>query len=360
VLGSALKFTNSSIQLNLLDQTVSSNAFFTGSPAFTNGVKKYGDGNAKGVASFLNGLVVGQGQYLNSQGQPSSYDVLQSSVYNNYTYQITVEREIAKYRQALLNLLHPTGMKVLGRYKMSSEGDFDNYLHAVVYNRGDTLYFYTNTNSSNAVMRTDFSNTSTNTVTFYNIGVGTNIADFVLANSSVFLGPTNGPDIYSKVQSVDYANNKITLSESIFLTYGNVAHATGNTGTSTINITSVYTNSYNIVNNGMYSNTAYPLKDIIFVGDNIQVANAANLLQKYTHTVQSVDAVAGIITLTTNLSANINSNVAVSRTFSAGGSVANKQQVRIYGSVGTQYFPELVTENGQSMITEDGNLILLD
>ena len=71
----------------------------------TNGYKNYGDGTAKATASFLNGLVVSQGQYLTTQGQPSGFDVLQSTVYNNFTYQIT------KYREVLLNLLHPTGMK---------------------------------------------------------------------------------------------------------------------------------------------------------------------------------------------------------------------------------------------------------
>jgi len=253
-----------------------------------------------------------------------------------------------------LNLLHPTGMKVIGRYKSVSEQYFNNALHSVVMNRGDTLQYYTNQNSSNAVMGTDFSNTSTDIVKFYNIGVGTNIANFIFANSSIYLGPTNGPDLYSKVKTIDYANNQIQLTESIFLTYANVAHATGSNGSSTINITSVYTDSYNIVNNGAYSNTAYPLKDIIFAGDQILVANNT------AKTVQSINYVTGTITLTSSLTANVNSNVAVARTFSAGGTLANKQQVRIYGNIGTQYFPELVTENGQSLMTEDENLILLD
>ena len=46
----------------------------------SNGIRIYGDGRAKANASFLNGLVLSQGQYLNKQGQPSSYDVLQSSI----------------------------------------------------------------------------------------------------------------------------------------------------------------------------------------------------------------------------------------------------------------------------------------
>ena len=90
----------------------------------SNGIRIYGDGRAKANTSFLNGLVLSQGQYLNKQGQPSSYDVLQSSIYNNFTYQITVEKEIAKYRDILLNLLHPSGMKVLGRYSLRSNASF--------------------------------------------------------------------------------------------------------------------------------------------------------------------------------------------------------------------------------------------
>jgi hypothetical protein len=90
------------------------------------GVRTYGDGKAKANASFLNGLVISQGQYLDKQGQPSSFNVLQSTKYNNYTYQISVEKEIAKYRDILLNLLHPTGMKMIGRYVLNSNTSFQS------------------------------------------------------------------------------------------------------------------------------------------------------------------------------------------------------------------------------------------
>jgi hypothetical protein len=89
------------------------------------GVKTYGDGTAKATAKFLNGLTISGGQYLNTQGQPSGFDVLQSTKYNNYTYQITVEKEIAKYRDILLNLLHPTGMQIIGRYAIKAEAKFN-------------------------------------------------------------------------------------------------------------------------------------------------------------------------------------------------------------------------------------------
>jgi len=89
------------------------------------GVRIYGNGLAKANASFLNGLVIGQGQYLDKKGQPSSFSVLQSQIYNNYTYVITVEKEISKYRDILLNLLHPSGMQMLGRYSLKSTANFN-------------------------------------------------------------------------------------------------------------------------------------------------------------------------------------------------------------------------------------------
>ena len=88
------------------------------------GVRIYGNGLAKANASFLNGLVIGQGQYLDKKGQPSSFSVLQSQIYNNYTYVITVEKEISKYRDILLNILHPSGMQMLGRYSLKSTANF--------------------------------------------------------------------------------------------------------------------------------------------------------------------------------------------------------------------------------------------
>jgi len=100
----------------------------------SSGVRRYGDGNARANALFLNGLVVSQGQYLNSRGKPSSSDVLQSKIYNNFTYIISVEKEIEKYREILLNLLHPTGMNFLGRYVLRSNTDYqlDTYSCLVI------------------------------------------------------------------------------------------------------------------------------------------------------------------------------------------------------------------------------------
>ena len=89
------------------------------------GVRNYGDGNARASTKYLNGLVIGQGQYLTSSGQLSSYDVLQSKDYNNFTYQITVEKAISDYRSTLLNLLHPSGINLIGRFALKSNTTVD-------------------------------------------------------------------------------------------------------------------------------------------------------------------------------------------------------------------------------------------
>ena len=109
------------------------------------------------------------------------------------------------------------------------------------------------------------------------------------------------------------------------------------------------TGSYDIVNNGNYSNTRNKLEDIVFTGDTIRINNANN----DTIQVSNVNYGTGVITLSGNLTGNA-SNVllSVKRTLST-------RAIRIFGPVGIQFYPELTTEDGQSLITEDDRLIIL-
>jgi hypothetical protein len=312
----------------------------------TSGYKNYGDGNAKGTASFLNGLVISQGQYLNTQGQPSSFDVLQSKIYNNYTYQITVEKEIAKYRDVLLNLLHPTGTNLLGRYALKANADY--YFHGQEgLSQGKTLADYTGYPGSSVTMVTDFTNKSNNILQFNDLA-GANIEEFIFANSRIEVAPVNGPNIISEIVSVDSVSNIVTLTSNTWLTFGNVAYAGGIANSNAINILSL-TGAYDIVNYGNYSNTAYPLKDIVYAGDTILVEN------NYPKTVSHVDYTTGngIIYLTSNLDYPFLSLLSVNRTLAA------QTSVRIYGPVGLQYIPQLATESGDILTTEAGEIILL-
>jgi hypothetical protein len=357
---------NTALQLNILNKNIhmipaGSSAAYPGNVSTylasdgkvytrnynTSGLITYGDGNAKGTAQFLNGLVISQGQYLSSRGQPSSFDVLQSDVYNNFTYQVTVSKEIAKYREVLLNLLHPTGMKVIGRFAMNSNNSV-NFHGVEGVNQGKTLQDYTGYPASSVTMVTDFTNRSNNTIKFNNLA-NANLASFVYSNSYIQIIPLNGPNIHAEVNSINYVANTVTLKTNTWLTFGNVAFVSANTTSNVINILSV-TKNYDIINNGNYSNTAYPIKDIVYAGDRILIgSNTSN-----TRTVTAVDWVGGKIYLSSN--ANIttsNTLMAVNRTFS------NETNVTIFGPLGTQYIPQLTTEDGQILTTEDGSIILL-
>jgi hypothetical protein len=235
------------------------------------GVITYGDGTAKANAVFVNGLVSGTGQYIGTRGQLSSFDVLQSQDYNNYTYQITLEKEISNYRDILLNLLHPTGTKVLGRFVMPSDA-LDNFTIDSVTNQGHTLGFYTGDPGSYVTMEANFNNASNNIVKF-NALVGANLANIVSSNSKLVMTDIHGFTITSEVISVTSGNsNTVTLTNNTWLSYANVAYVTADAGDNVINITSL-TDSYDIINNGNYTDPNNPLGDILHIGDTVLVAN---------------------------------------------------------------------------------------
>jgi molybdopterin-binding protein len=365
------KINISGKNIHMVTQNVAYNEYYN-----SYGVRNYGDGKALATASFLNGLVIGQGQYLNSSGQPSSYDVLQSSTYNNYTYEITVQKEIAKYREVLLNLLHPSGMQVLGRYALNANDKFDTTVTEALF-QGVPLPHYTGTNASGVSMSANFSSFASNTVTFTNLA-GADIASFIFsnqvgyANSIIQIETPHGPNVRSEVWGITAAfedlsldigsedlaaesgaedllteNAYVNLKESYWLTFPNVAVVTANSGSNTINIVTL-TGSYDIINDGAYSNTMYPLMDIVYAGDLVQVNNTV-------YTVSSVNYTGGTITVANNFTSNANGFLSVNRTLTA-----SDGEVVIYGPLGLAYTPELTTEDGQLLITEDGNILILD
>lgn len=319
------------------------------------GYINYGDGSAKATAKFLNGLVVSQGQYLNQQGQPSSFSVLQNDQYNNYTYELTVSKEIEKYRSVLKNLLHPSGMHIVGRMVDRVEVYNNTSLQEALY-VGRPFYATVGgigETGATATMVANFDNASNNIIQFNNIPLSVNLANVIFAGSSFIKLSTPKGNVYSRAVSVDYTHNKVTLMANTWLTFANVANITGIANTKQINITGL-TGTYDIINNGKYSNTSYPLKDIVSSGDRIQVANNSVL------TVDYVDYTTnnGIIYTTSNLSSNVTSTLAVSRTLTANSDLVY-DQIHLYGPIGTTYIPELATEDGRILTTEDGKIILL-
>ena len=318
----------------------------------------------------MNGLVIGQGEYLDSKGQPSSFSVIQSQKYNNYTYQITVEKEIAKYRNALLGLLHPAGTNVVGRYKMENQDTY-RYTSVEALSTGLPLYHYVPGYGATVNMQTDFESYSTNTVSFsINSANLANIITYT-GNTTIEIMTANGPNVKSIVTSVNPSTNTITIQDQILLTFQNVAYGSANSATNVINITGL-TGNYDIVNNGNYSNTQNPLFDMVFAGDELTVSSVEGLnllsesgntvftedgtnifIEPKLYTVTAVDYVNGLLYISPSISAFSNNLITIKRTFGP------TSCVTIYGPVGIQYIADITTEDGNTLTTEDGKLLIL-
>ena len=282
------------------------------SERYANGVITYGDGTATGIATFLNGLTLGAGQYLDSSGQPSSFDVLQSTNYNNYTYQITLEKEIAKYRTALLNLLHPTGMKVLGRFAMKSDDTLDISISDMLQS-GNTLFHFTaNANSAVTISSNgDFSQLSSNVISFSSLpwsGIA-NLANIFTTNTVIYFENQANDSFYGIVNTVNTVANTVTLKNNVWLSMINVARGSAVSGFNTINISNVYTSSYNLFNNGNYSSNN-PIVDIIQVGDFVKLNNEVKLVTSINYTTK-------ILTLANNFTYSNTGNISVNKVFAA-------------------------------------------
>jgi len=311
-----------------------------------NGVITYGDGTAKANATFLNGLVIGNGQYLNTSGQPSSFDVLQSQDYNNYTYELRTDKEFSKYKDVLLNLLNPSGMQAKGIFSNTTNQNYNYSISDISY-IGRNLSYFTGNTQSYAVMIpphtdvfidsgsvtqvatkqsdfgyetdpvtsqldyqkgdewfyiTDFNDGGANTVYFGNMN-GANIATFITSDSTIQLTTINGDIVYSAVNSINYVDNFITLQDSFYLTYQNVATVSGNANSSLINIQSL-TGNYDNYNHGIYTNPNFHLVDVLRIGDVISIQNNNPIVVNY------VDYTLNIAFLESNLS-NTVTNVAL-------------------------------------------------
>jgi hypothetical protein len=192
-------------------------------------------------------------------------------------------------------------------------------------------------------MASDFTNASNNLVQFNSL-VGANLQSILSPGNTLRMADSYGFTITSDVLSVN-TSNTVTITDNVWLTYANVAYTYANSGANVINITTL-TNSYDIINNGNYSNTANPLFDIVRVGDKVLVANNT---QK---TVTRIDYGNGKIYCDSNFANNSISLLSVNRTFTT-------TNVQIFGPIGTQYFPLITDELGNQIITEDGNFILL-
>ena len=315
-----------------------------------NGVITYGDGHAKANAKFLNGLVIGQGQYLDSSGQPSSYDVLQSTVYNNFTYQLTLSKEIQKYRDVLLNLLHPTGTQVLGRIAMKSNNNMNFYTEDALFT-GEPITHYLNSGVTAQITAGTSTSPSNNIISFSNL-LGANLANIFVANTST-VSFTYGGGFTDVIKSLvtGVGGNNITIQDNVWTYFANVATGNAQAGNNQVINISTLTGNYDIVNNGQYSNTQLKIADVIRVGDTLYVNGSS---QTVTSMAASTNVAESVVVLSGPLSNGANGLISIGRTFT---SLYNN--IQIFGPVGTEYYLQLTTQDGKILITEDGNTLLI-
>lgn len=127
-------FNKSNSQIRLYNYSgavnVSTNLKFTTFNAGISNAVTYGNGLARANAEFLGGLIRYDGFYLNTDGFLSADKRLQDAVkYHNYSYVVIAEKALEDYRQALLDIIHPSGMKLLG---------YNQLLNIVEYEDGVT------------------------------------------------------------------------------------------------------------------------------------------------------------------------------------------------------------------------------
>lgn len=350
--------TKTDLQLKITDRSSLPNIYLdldtnysttddSGNFLFRYGIRTYGNGAAEATAKFLNGLIIGQGQYIKDDGFPSSFQVLESQDYNNFTYDLTVQKSFNAYQDVLFGLLHPSGTKVVTINALKSQKKI--YANSESFTSNSLpLSYYTGTAGSNATIYGTFTNPSNNIIKFDAL-VGFNIAKAISVNTTISITNTHGPNIYSTVTGVDYASNTVTIKDNVFLRFANVAVANVISSNARINIETL-TGQYNLINNGEYSNSQNHMEDIFFIGDDIRIVSGAS---EYNGTVSYVSYSNNTIFVTPTPSfTDANSIVSVGRNLVS-------TNINIFNNFGDAGAPYLTTESGDILLTQSNQIITL-
>jgi hypothetical protein len=94
------------------------------------------------------------------------------------------------------------------------------------------------------------------------------------------------------------------------------------------------------------------MQDIVFVGDSIRVVSGSSA---FYGTVTYVSYSNNVIFANTTIPFSSNTaNVSVSRNITA-----FDGSVNIYNTLGSIFYPELITQSGQSITTQDGTILII-
>ena len=247
----------------LIDQYDIESSYSVGT--FINGVKIYGDGSAKAQAKFLNGLIIGDGKYLNTDGQASAYSILQSDIYNSSTYFLSSEKDYDSYKEVVFGLTHPLGSRLVPRNLLRSTTDCQT---------NSSSHFYIGTPNTVSI---EIVTSPNNLIQFSDKYLVSSNLSYFSENDSIFIETQNDMNVYSTITNIDEANSIFTLLQPKQYKFSNLY--SGFADSNTVTITQEH-----------YPETKYGVNTFIYVGDSIRLSgNDYPIINRIDNTLQFID-----------------------------------------------------------------------
>jgi hypothetical protein len=240
----------------------------------------------------------------------------------------------------VLNLVHPSGTRLIGRNLLKAANSFI-FTSSEAFQNGYPLSYVAGSAAYATLSVISTSSTISNNIIKLTNVIAGNIGNTIFANDFIEFTATNNIRAYSTITNVDWSNNQIYMQDNVFLTFANVAFASISSSSNVININTL-TGQYD----GNFRDLT-PANNIFFVGDTISLNNGGTF---YTITKRFANG---------NFSINNSSLGPIANTRITVNKNANTQSVMIYGEIGQYDTPQLVTENGESLMTENDSFILI-
>jgi len=147
-----------------------------------------GDGLATAIAHLMNSNFTYPGKFITTDSLLSSVQRLQGrNYYQNFSYVIQSQVEFSRYRQTLLDLIHPSGMRMFGEYAIEGDIGTANELFSTDSYIGEITLDGTveTTNASNLVVGTGTTFNVANAANTLTIGSTITINTMVLVVATI-------------------------------------------------------------------------------------------------------------------------------------------------------------------------------
>lgn len=201
-------------------------------------ISYYGDGQAKATAGFENGLIRLPGLYINTDGHVSSDKKMQDGdKYHNFSYVINTKKDYNQFKNALNNIVHPTGTKTfINRIDENTEtiSKSLNDVGIIQLSISDTFNI---ANGGNNMVSTNLSANLVSTVNVGDIVILTDVSKRISGTANSTSGSNTITGISSNFINDVIEGDVIVLSTGNTETVSNVVSANTLQTQNTINIT---------------------------------------------------------------------------------------------------------------------------